>query len=141
MSEFERREKSNFMIMEKEIILGVIVAKSNHYVSVPDTVKGSRIILDDVYRKYQSDFLSQIDIYKNRLINSPFILYADIFFLNERFDLDNACKTLLDLLQDAKAIKNDRLCVELHAKKHIDHRVPRVEFSIVELEPSLFSAI
>ena len=121
-----------------ETIFGVIVSKSNHYVSVPDGEKGSRIILDDVYKKYQSNFLSQVTTYKDKMINSPFILYADVFYINDRFDLDNSIKSLLDLLQDARAITNDKLCIEIHGRKHIDRKTPRVEFSIVEIQPSLF---
>lgn len=126
------------MPANKEIIFGVIVSKSNHYMSVPDKENGSRIVLDDVYKKYQSKFLSQIRIYKDRMINFPFILYADIFYFSDRFDLDNSIKSLLDLLQDAKAITNDKLCVEIHCKKHIDKNNPRVEYSIIETQPTLF---
>ncbi len=126
------------MLMNKEIIFGIFVSKTNHYQSVPDGMSGSRIILDEVYRKYQTNFLSQIQVYKDRLINSPFILYADVYYISNRFDLDNSIKSLLDLLQDANAITNDKLCIEIHAKKHLDRINPRVEFSIVETQPSLF---
>lgn len=121
-----------------ETIYGVIVSKSNHYMSVPDGATGSRIILDDVFKKYQSSFLSQISIYKDKMINSPFILHADVYYINDRFDLDNSIKSLLDLLQDAKAITNDKLCIEIHGRKHLDRRNPRVEFSIIETQPTLW---
>lgn len=122
----------------KEIIFGIIVSKTNHYISVPDCKTGSRIVLDEIYRRYKASFLEQIKIYRNRLINAPFILIADVYYISDRFDLDNSIKTLLDLLQDARAITNDKLCIELHGRKHIDRRNPRVEFSIVEKEPTLF---
>ena len=127
-----------FMSIQKETIYGVIVSKTNHYMSVLDGVKGSRIILDEVYKNYKANFLSQISIYKNKMINAPFILYLDVFFLSCRFDLDNAVKSLLDLLQDANAITNDKLCIEIHGKKHVDKRNPRVEFWLQEIQPTLF---
>lgn len=124
--------------MLKEIIYGIIVGKTNHYISVPDAGNRCRIVLDDKYREYKKTFLAQVKVYKGRMISSPFILHADVFYINDKFDLDNSVKTLCDLLQDCNAITNDKLCLEIHARKHIDRRVPRVEFSIIEIQPSLF---
>jgi Holliday junction resolvase RusA-like endonuclease len=39
---------------------------------------------------------------------------------------------LLDCLQQCNAIKNDRQCVEIHARKFVDKVKPRVEFTITE---------
>ena len=51
-----------------------------------------------------------------------------------RPDLDNIFKILLESLQSGKAIKNDRYCVEIHARKLIDNENPRIEFTIEEIE-------
>ena len=121
-----------------ETIYGIIVGKTNHYISVPDTENKCRIVLDDKYREYKKTFLSQVKIYKDRMINYPFILHVDVFYINDKFDLDNSVKTLCDLLQDCNAIINDKLCVEIHARKHIDKRNPRVEFWLQEIQPTFF---
>jgi Holliday junction resolvase RusA-like endonuclease len=40
---------------------------------------------------------------------------------------------LLDCLQQCKAIKNDRYCVEIHGRKLINKADPRIEFTIEEI--------
>lgn len=58
------------------------------------------------------------------------MLDIDVYFKSDRPDLDNALKICLDMLQSCKAIKNDRLCTEIHARKLIDKDNPRIEFRI-----------
>ncbi len=120
------------MMSEKEIIYGVIVSKTNHYYADVDVCGQCRIFVDDAWLRYKSKFLEQVTIYKNRNIFNPFILYVDVYFIREVFDLDNAVKSLCDLLQDCHAIVNDSQCLEIHARKFVDKITPRVEFSIVE---------
>ena len=67
-------------------------------------------------------------------IGGFFKLAVDVYHENMRPDLDNAFKILLDCLQGCKAIKNDRQCVEIHARKLVDKNNPRVEFVIEEVE-------
>ena len=121
-----------------EIIYGEVVAKANHYMAVPAADGQNRIIKDEVIRNYEKSFLSQCKIYRNKLIAKPFYLVADVFYCSERKDIDNSLKTMLDGLQYAKAITDDNLCYQIRATKHIDRRRPRVEYSIIELEPTLF---
>lgn len=120
------------MMNEKEIIYGVIVSKTNHYYSDVDASGQCRIFCDNTWLRYRSKFLEQVTIYKDRNILNPFILFVDVYFIREQFDLDNAIKSLCDLLQDCHAIVNDSLCLEIHARKFVDKITPRVEFSIVE---------
>lgn len=125
--------------MDREVIHGQILAKANHYQAVPDTATGgSRIILDEAFRAYAKSFRQQCHIYKDRGIDRPFILFCHVWHSHKRFDLDNSLKTLLDLLQDVKAISDDNLCICIQAVKHIDPQNPRVEFAIGETEPRLF---
>ena len=56
----------------------------------------------------------------------------------QKKQVGNSLKTLLDLLQDVKAITNDSLCMEIEAKKVIDRTRPRVTFAIEEFEPRFF---
>lgn len=122
----------------KETILGQIVGKANHYQAVPDSNGGRRIIKDDAIRQYEKSFVRQCTIYKNRGINTPFTLIADVFFSSQRYDLDNSLKTLLDCLQYVKAITNDNLCSHIDARKHIDADNPRVEFELITQQLKLF---
>lgn len=119
--------------MEIEIIYGQIVAKANHYLSVPAKCGEKRIIKDDVIRKYERNFLKQCRIYKNRHISGRFRLFVRVFHSSVRFDLDNSLKTLLDCLQMAEAITDDKLCFQIEAEKKIDKYHPRVEFAILEV--------
>lgn len=122
-----------------EIIYGEVVGKASHYMAVPAADGQNRIIKDEFIRNYEKSFLSQCKIYRNRLIAKPFYLVVDVFYCSARKDIDNSLKTILDCLQYAKAIKDDNLCYQIRATKHIDRVRPRVEYSIIELEPRLFA--
>lgn len=69
---------------------------------------------------------------RNANIDKRFKLTIDVYFSSDRPDLDNSAKVVLDCLQSCKAIKNDRLCAEIHARKFVDKENPRVEFVIEE---------
>lgn len=120
-----------------ETILGEVVAKANHYQAVPDGNGGRRIIKDAIIRNYEAEFVRQVQKYKDKRINARFALYADIYYRNSTHDLDNSLKTVLDCLQYAKVITDDRYCVEIHATKHRDPYRPRVCFAIEEFEQML----
>jgi Holliday junction resolvase RusA-like endonuclease len=66
------------------------------------------------------------------MISKRFKLTVDVFNSSDRPDLDNSFKTILDCLQLCRAIKNDRLCAEIHARKFVDKLNPRIEFQISE---------
>lgn len=70
---------------------------------------------------------------RDKLVDKRFRLDIDVYYSSDRPDLDNALKVVLDCLQSCKAIKNDRLCAEIHARKLIDKDRPRIEFEITEL--------
>lgn len=67
------------------------------------------------------------------MLSKRFKLTIDVYYKSDQPDLDNSLKVILDCLQTCKAIKNDRLCAEIHARKLIDKLNPRVEFEIEEL--------
>lgn len=67
---------------------------------------------------------------RNAQLNARFKLTIDVYFSSDRPDLDNSIKVVLDCLQTCGAIKNDRLCAEIHARKLIDKSNPRVEFTL-----------
>lgn len=117
-----------------EVIYGLIVAKANHYMAVPDSNGGRRIIKDSKIREYEESFRKQCSVYRNKGINQRFILYARVWYKSERNDLDNSIKTLLDCLQDVGAITNDNLCFKIVAEKAVDKDNPRIQFALKILE-------
>lgn len=121
-----------------ETIYGQVIGKANHYLAVPDSSGGKRIIKDDLIRAYERSFVQQCKLYKNRLIDGRFKLQVKVYFLSSANDLDNAVKTILDCLQMCNAITNDNNCYDIHAIKRVDANNPRVVFSLIEEEPSLF---
>ena len=120
-------------MMEVEVIHGQIVAKANHYQAVPGKFGAKRIIKDAKIRAYESSFMQQCRIYRNKGISSRFRLFVRVFHGSVRFDLDNSLKTLLDCLQMVGAIKDDKLCFQIEAEKKIDKHHPRIEFALLEV--------
>lgn len=123
--------------MQTETIYGQVISKANHY-CIGDGAEGRHIVKSAEIKRYERSFVRQCSIYKNRMINGRFTLYAAVYESNGRYDLDNALKTILDCLQMAKAIADDNLCIKIVAEKRIDKNNPRVIFSIMEHEPKLF---
>lgn len=119
--------------MEVEVIYGQIIAKVNHYQAVPGKGGTKRIIKDEKIRSYERSFMEQCKVYRNKRISSRFRLFVRVFHSSIRFDLDNSLKTLLDCLQMAGAITDDKLCFQIEAEKKIDKYHPRVEFAILEV--------
>lgn len=116
-----------------EIINGQVIAKANHYMSVPGRNGMKRIIKDEKIRAYERSFISQCKIYKNKRISSRFRLFVRVYHSSVRFDLDNSLKTLLDCLQMVNAIEDDKLCFQIEAEKKIDKYHPRIEYALLEV--------
>lgn len=110
--------------MEIETIHGQIIAKANHYQAVPGKSGAKRIIKDGKIRAYERSFMQQCRIYRNRRISGRFRLFVRVFHSSVRFDLDNSLKTLLDCLQMAGAITDDKLCFQIEVEKKIDRYHP-----------------
>lgn len=114
----------------KQTILGKIPSKSNCYKVI--TINGHASLgKQQVLKEYEKKFYLQCSL-RGRNIKGYFKLVVDVYHENMRPDLDNAFKILLDCLQQCKVIRNDRQCVEIHARKLIDKQNPRVEFDIIE---------
>ena len=135
---FVKSGKKKGFKMDWETIHGQIVSKANNY-EVGNNKHGKRyIIKSERLRDYERNFFKQCKIYKSRMINGRFCLYAKVFECSTRYDLDNALKTLLDCLQMVGAITNDNLCTKIIAEKHHDKNKPRITFALEEYEPRLF---
>jgi Holliday junction resolvase RusA-like endonuclease len=119
--------------MQKQVILGSCPSKSNCY----------RIIkIGNIYslgktntlKKYEKDFYIQCNVYRDANIEDYFELYMDVFYPNQRSDLDNSLKVVLDCLQKVKAIKNDNKCTKIMVRKFLDKDNPRVEFILKKVD-------
>lgn len=119
------------MIYARQIIYGQPPSKSNSYKIIYESGHSS-LGKTESTKKYEQDFFMQCTLRKKGICKR-FKLTVDVFFGSDRPDLDNAMKILLDCLQTCGAIKNDRLCAEIHARKLIDKKNPRIEFEIEEL--------
>lgn len=120
------------MIHPKQTIYGKLPSKSNAYKIITLYGHGS-LAKQKVLKEYEKNFYLQCGL-RGAKINGFFKLTVDVYHENMRPDLDNGMKILLDCLQGCKAVKNDRNCVEIHARKLIDKNNPRVEFVIDEIK-------
>lgn len=114
----------------RQTIYGDIPSKSNGYKVVTLRGHGS-IAKSRTLKEYEQTFFLQCAL-RNFNIDQYFKITVDCYFGSNRKDLDGCFKILLDCLQSCRAIKNDRLCTEIHARKLIDKNNPRVEFEIEE---------
>lgn len=114
--------------MEKFIIHGQPPSKSNAYRII--SIGGHTSLgKTRATKAYEEAFFMQCPL-RAAEIAQRFKLTADVYFGSDRPDLDNALKVILDCLQACKAIKNDRLCAEIHARKLIDKENPRIEIQL-----------
>lgn len=118
------------MNYSRQTIYGLPPSKANSYKVI--TIKGhGSLAKTPATKKYEESFFMQCSL-RNANIDKRFKLIIDVYFNSDRPDLDNAMKVCLDCLQAVKAIKNDRLCSEIHARKLIDKMNPRIEFELEE---------
>jgi Holliday junction resolvase RusA-like endonuclease len=120
------------MIYQKQIIYGDIPSKSNGYKIV--TINGhGQLAKHANLVAYENKFYLQCKL-RGMNIGKMFKIDIDVFFGSNRKDLDGSFKIFFDCLQSCGAIKNDRQCAEIHARKLIDKVNPRVEFVIEEID-------
>lgn len=117
--------------MEKVVIRGKIPSKANCYKVITIYGHGS-LGKTEAIKEYERAFFLQCPL-RDKMISGYFKLTVDVFYENMRPDLDNCLKVLLDCLQQCRAIKNDRNCVDICARKLIDKADPRIEFTIEEV--------
>lgn len=118
------------MIYPRQIIYGVPPSKANQYRIISIHGHGS-LSKTPATKKYEESFFMQCSL-RNANISKRFKLTIDVYFSSDRPDLDNALKVCLDCLQSCKAVRNDRFCAEIQARKLIDKEQPRIEFQIEE---------
>lgn len=115
--------------MQTQVILGTPPSKSNCYKIITISGHGS-LAKTPALKKYENDFYIQCNLYRNKNIDGYFEFHVDVYYPNQKSDLDNSLKVILDCLQRVKAIVNDNKCVKIVANKYLDKANPRIEFSI-----------
>lgn len=127
----------------KQIILGEVPSKSNSFKIITFKKKGggpghSSIAKTDELKAYEKSFALQCNLYRNKCITGWFELYINVYFPDNRKDLDNALKASIDCMGQVGAFSNDRYCKKIVAEKHFDEKNPRIEFVIIPLQEQLF---
>jgi Holliday junction resolvase RusA-like endonuclease len=115
--------------MDKQVIYGHIPSKSNCYRIITLGGHGS-LAKTKALNQYEKDFFIQCNKYRDKNIDTYFELEVDVFYPNQKSDLDNCLKILLDCLQKVKAVTNDNKCTRIVANKFLDKTNPRIEFTI-----------
>lgn len=113
------------------VIHGKVPSKSNCY-RIVNIAGHSSLAKSRALAAYERSFFLQCPL-RGMALAGFFRIDVDVYHENMRPDLDNAFKVLLDCLQACKAIRNDRQCVEIHARKLVDKADPRVEFELTEI--------
>ena len=119
--------------MDKQVIYGSCPSKSNAY---------KIIKINNVYtlgktpalRNYEKSFYIQCNKYRDANLEGYLEFYMDVFYPNERSDLDNSAKCVLDCCQKVKAFQNDNKIVKLVLRKFLDKKNPRIEFIIKKVD-------
>jgi len=133
----------NWKVIEKrQVIYGTVPSKSNCYQIVTFKSKASgkshaSLAKTKYLKQYEKDFYIQCNLYRNANIEGYFQFDADVYYPNQRSDLDNSAKVLLDCLQQIGAFANDNKMVCLRMNKFLDKLNPRVEFVITAVMPQL----
>lgn len=120
------------MKTEKQVIRGKAPSKSNCY-RIINLHGHSSLAKQKVLKQYEESFFMQCGL-RDMMITDMFKLHLNVYYENLRPDIDNSLKIILDCLQQCKAIKNDRQCVEVHVRKLVDKVDPRIEFVIETIE-------
>ena len=92
-----------------------------------------RVVKKDKVRQYEQDFYWQCPL-RDRMIDTPFIMYAEVYMATKSKDIDNCGKVLMDSLQRCHAITDDVLCSDIILRKFYDKDNPRVEFCIIPVD-------
>lgn len=130
----------------KQVILGNPPAKSNCYIIIilknkDKTKQHASLAKATELKQYERGFALQCMAYRNAMIDEPFKIEVDVYFKQQRSDLDNSLKVILDCLQTARAITNDNLCDGIIANKFVDKFNPRIEFTIIPQSGSFLKPI
>jgi Holliday junction resolvase RusA-like endonuclease len=117
-----------------QVIFGLPPSKSNQYWILKGKDGKPFLGKSPAVDKYESDFYIQCNKYRKANIDGYFELAMDVYYPNQRSDLDGCLKVIMDCLQKCGAIKNDNKCVRLEINKFLDKSNPRIEFTLTPIQ-------
>ncbi len=121
-------------ILNTQVIHGQVPSKSNCYKIITLKSKEGKshgsLAKTAALKQYENNFFIQCNKYRNANIQGYFEFEMDVYYPNQKSDLDNSCKIVLDCLQKVNAFPNDNKCTRLVVNKFLDAANPRIEFVI-----------
>jgi Holliday junction resolvase RusA-like endonuclease len=133
MNPFEGKQLS---IGERQVMYGTVPSKSNSYRIItfkskdPNKNGHASLTKTTALKQYENDFYIQCNKYRNANIEGYFHFEMDVYYPNQRSDLDGSLKCVMDCLQKVNAFPNDNKCTRIVLNKYLDKSNPRVEFTI-----------
>ncbi len=121
------------MTTNKVKIYGHPPSKANSY-----KIRGNSLGKAQKVTEYEEAFRLQVNAIRSvgllpkEIIEGEFYLELDVYYKNNRSDLDNSAKVILDCLQSNGVIKNDRNLTRLVMTKYVDKEHPRIEFTLID---------
>ena len=119
------------MTINKVKIYGHPPSKANSY-----KIRGNSLGKAQKVVEYEEAFRLQINAIRStgllpkETIEGEFYLELDVYYKDNRSDLDNSAKVILDCLQANSVIRNDRNLTRLVMTKKVDKEHPRIEFTL-----------
>lgn len=126
------------------VVYGECVGKKNNYNASVDRFGRAYIYKGKQLTDYERTFVEQCKKqYQGKPINTPFDLSVIVYYRNLKNDIDNGVTSILDGLQIAGIITDDKLCKRIVADKAHDPHRPRVELFLMPDPdpPSIFPEI
>jgi len=95
-----------------------------------------KVLISKDGRAWKKNALALAQLQRGRAvtITGDVVVTMAVHFRDRRRDLDNVAKPILDLLQAAELIGNDRQVSRLVLTRHIDRGDPRVEVQITRAQ-------
>lgn len=121
------------MTTNKVKIYGHPPSKANSY-----KIRGNSLGKAQKVTEYEEAFRLQVNAIRSigllpkETIEGEFYLELDVYYKDNRSDLDNSAKVILDCLQSNGVIKNDRNLTRLVMTKYVDKEHPRIEFTLID---------
>jgi Holliday junction resolvase RusA-like endonuclease len=119
------------MTINKVKIYGHPPSKANSY-----KIRGNSLGKAQKVVEYEEAFRLQVNAIRStglipkETIEGEFYLELDVYYKDNRSDLDNSAKVILDCLQANGVIRNDRNLTRLVMNKKVDKDHPRIEFTL-----------
>jgi Holliday junction resolvase RusA-like endonuclease len=119
------------MTTNKVKIYGHPPSKANSYKIRGNSLgKAQKVVEYEEAFRLQVNAIRSIGLLTKETIEGEFYLELDVYYKDNRSDLDNSAKVILDCLQANGVIRNDRNLTRLVMTKKVDKDHPRIEFTL-----------